>query len=248
MHTEHEAAAELARFGQTRLQVISALRYLYGKNGAETISGLCGTRVVLAAPDRDTAQWSADSLGRGEVEELSQGLSYGASAYRDGVSLMQRRELRPLALPSEIMRLENLHGYLKFPGPYPVAAIELDYVALPTAAARFVAREAAHRTTGEAPPGPREAGLDKIPANGNEHDTDIPAPAVHAGSERGADSPPPITTETAAEKPDAVAAERPRKSRRSQRNAKRGRAAGKPVRAAKGKAARRQSGPGQDFY
>ena len=117
------------------------MRDLYGKNGAETISGLCGTRVVLAAPDRDTAQWSADSLGRGEVEELSQGLSYGASAYRDGVSLMQRRELKPLALPSEIMRLENLHGYLKFPGPYPVAAIELDYVVRPRAAARFVARE-----------------------------------------------------------------------------------------------------------
>ena len=46
------------------VQVASALRDLYGRNGAETISGLCGTRVVLAAPDRDTAQWSADSLGR----------------------------------------------------------------------------------------------------------------------------------------------------------------------------------------
>ena len=123
------------------VQVASALRDLYGKNGAETISGLCGTRVVLAAPDRDTAQWSADSLGRGEVEELAEGLSYGASAYRDGVSLMQRRELRPLVLPSEIMRLENLRGFLKFPGPYPVAAIELDYVARPSVAARFVPRE-----------------------------------------------------------------------------------------------------------
>ena len=49
--------------------MISALRDLYGRNGAETISGLCGTRVALAAHDRDTAQWSADSLGRSEVEE-----------------------------------------------------------------------------------------------------------------------------------------------------------------------------------
>ena len=32
------------------VQVASALRDLYGRNGAETISGLCGTRVVLAAP------------------------------------------------------------------------------------------------------------------------------------------------------------------------------------------------------
>ena len=106
------------------IQVISALRDLYGKNGAETISGLCGTRVVLAAPDQETARWSAESLGRGEVEEYSHGMSYGASVLRDGVSLTQRREMRSLALPSEIMRLQNLQGYLKFPGPWPVARIQ----------------------------------------------------------------------------------------------------------------------------
>ena len=123
------------------IQVISALRDLYGKNGAETISGLCGTRVVLAAPDQETARWSAESLGRGEVEEYSHGMSYGASVLRDGVSLTQRREMRSLALPSEIMRLENLKGYLKFPGPWPVARIGLDYVKRPKAAERFVPRE-----------------------------------------------------------------------------------------------------------
>ena len=122
------------------IQVFSALRDLYGRNGAETVSGLCGTRVVLAAPDQETAQWSAESLGRGEVLEYAHGMSYGASTMRDGVSLTQRREMRPLALPSEIMRLGNLHGYLKFPGPWPVAAIELRYVDRPPSAERFVAR------------------------------------------------------------------------------------------------------------
>ena len=123
------------------VQVISALRDLYGRNGAETISGLCGTRAVLAAPDRDTAQWSADSLGRAEVEEFTEGLSYGANTIRDGVSLTPRRELRTLALASEIMRLENLAGYLRFPGPYPVATIRLDYTGRPAMAERFVPRE-----------------------------------------------------------------------------------------------------------
>ena len=155
------------------VQVISALRDLYGKNGAETISGLCGTRVVLAAPDRDTAQWSADSLGHSEVEEAVEAFSYGPSAMRDGVSLTPRRELRPLALASEIMRLPSLHGYLKFPGPFPVAQIELDYVHRPPMAARFVARkeipeaaprdpaEPAVRGAGETPPG-----SDAAPAQG----------------------------------------------------------------------------------
>ena len=122
------------------VQAVPALRDLYGRNGAETISGLCGTRVVLASPDRDTAQWSADSLGRGEVEEVSEGFSYGASAMRDGVSLTPKRELRPLALASEIMRLESLHGWLRFPGPLPAAPIKLRWVDRPAVAKRFVAR------------------------------------------------------------------------------------------------------------
>ena len=130
------------------VQVASALRDLYGRNGAETISGLCGTRVVLAAPDRDTAQWSADSLGRSEIEEVAEGFSYGANTIRDGVSLTPRRELRALALPSEIMRLENLSGYLKFPGPFPVASIRLKYVKRPAAAERFVPREGDGAETG----------------------------------------------------------------------------------------------------
>ena len=133
------------------VQVASALRDLYGRNGAETVSGLCGTRVVLAAPDRDTAQWSADSLGRGEVEEVAEGVSYGANTIRDGVSLTPRRELRALALPSEIMRLPNLRGYLKLPGPFPVAEIQLRYKKRPIAAERFIPRnedEEADEATG----------------------------------------------------------------------------------------------------
>ena len=118
------------------VQVFSALRDLYGRDGAETISGLCGTRVVLAAPDKDTSEWSAESLGRAEVESLAEGVSYETP--RDGVTLSARRDLRPLVLPAEVARLENLSGYLKFPGAWPVARIRLRYRARPSVAPRFV--------------------------------------------------------------------------------------------------------------
>ena len=39
------------------------------------------------------------------------------------------------------MRLPHLEGYLKFPGPFPVASIRLKYVSRPKAAERFVPRE-----------------------------------------------------------------------------------------------------------
>ena len=171
------------------VQVASALRDLYGRNGAETISGLCGTRVVLAAPDRDTAQWSADSLGRSEIEEVSEGFSYGANTIRDGVSLTPRRELRALALPSEIMRLENLSGYLKFPGPFPVASIRLKYVSRPKAAERFVAREGdraeTRRPVGE-PGSPPEA-----PPGAPAGDDDIAIPDLPGEAGTGPGEPPP---------------------------------------------------------
>ena len=120
------------------VQVFSALRDLYGRDGATTISGLCGTRVVLAAPDKDTSEWSAASLGRVELETLSEGVSYETP--REGVTLSTRREERPLVLPSEVSRLENLSGYIKLPGPWPVARIRLKYRKRDIVAARFVPR------------------------------------------------------------------------------------------------------------
>ncbi len=173
------------------VQVASALRDLYGRHASETISGLCGTRVVLAAPDRDTAQWSADSLGRSEVEEVSENVSYGANTIRDGVSLTPRRELRALALPADIMRLPNLHGFLKFPGPYPVASIRLRPVDRPVLAPRFVPREDRDPlpASGEAPvPAPVADAADEPPWP-DEPDLGAAAPAPEAPADE-AETPP----------------------------------------------------------
>ena len=138
------------------VQVFSALRDLYGRDGAETVSGLCGTRVVLAAPDRDTAEWSAESLGRAEIEEMAESVNYGIETPHDGVTLGARRALRPLVLPAEVARLDSLAGYLKFPGAWPVARIKLKYRKRPQVAERFVPWESKGWAvgTGEAERGP----------------------------------------------------------------------------------------------
>ena len=196
------------------VQVFSALRDLYGRDGAETISGLCGTRVVLAAPDRDTSQWSAESLGRVEEESLAEGVSYETP--RDGVTLSTRRDLRPLVLPAEVARLENLSGYLKFPGSWPVARIKLKYRARRRAAKRFEPRcggesdtakqpgEAAEARTGNAatqPNGERHDPTSGAGKSGEDHsattrkpeeDGEAADPAVTGdGSETGRPAPPP---------------------------------------------------------
>ena len=137
------------------VQVFSALRDIYGRDAATTISGLCGTRVVLAAPDKDTSEWAAESLGRAEVETLSEGVSYDTP--RDGVTLSTRSDLRPLVLPAEVARLEKLAGYLKFPGAWPVARIRLKYRDRPAVAHRFVPRAEDGGDAGERRTAPKGA-------------------------------------------------------------------------------------------
>ena len=79
------------------------------------------------------------------METLAEGVSYDTGDHpgppRDGVTLSARRDLRPLVLPAEVARLENLTGYLKFPGPWPVARIRLAYKERRAVAQRFVPRE-----------------------------------------------------------------------------------------------------------
>ena len=75
---------------------------------------------------------------------FSEGVSYDTGerpgAPRDGVTLSARRDLRSLVLPAEVSRLENLSGYVKFPGAWPVARIRLKYTARPAVAERFEPR------------------------------------------------------------------------------------------------------------
>ena len=58
---------------------------------------------------------------------MAESVNYGIETPRDGVTLGARRALRPLVLPAEVARLDSLAGYLKFPGAWPVARIELKY-------------------------------------------------------------------------------------------------------------------------
>lgn len=94
-------------------QAISELRQIYDRNGAETISANCNTRLSLHTPDMPTAQWQADNFGRREQAVRNESVSLGSSEIRDGRSYTERDEVKQLVLPSEIMGLPALGGFLK---------------------------------------------------------------------------------------------------------------------------------------
>jgi type IV conjugative transfer system coupling protein TraD len=107
------------------LQDIGQLRRLYGIYGAQSISGSCLTRLMLRSVEHATAEWAAQSLGEQEVNEATESLSMGPHDSRDAVNLQRRVVKRPIVLPSEIMNLPKLTGFLKLPGGYPVTKVML---------------------------------------------------------------------------------------------------------------------------
>ncbi|MGU9961908.1 MAG: type IV secretion system DNA-binding domain-containing protein, partial [Candidatus Puniceispirillales bacterium WSBS_2018_MAG_OTU23] len=107
-------------------QVFSELKELYGRDAATSLSGNCNTRLTLSSPDRDTALWMSDNLGRDVTEQVTEGFSYGASEIRDGVTQSRREVTNPIVLPSDIMSLAPLQGYLKMPRNLPVAKVKLE--------------------------------------------------------------------------------------------------------------------------
>jgi len=108
------------------LQDIGQLRRLYGVYGAQSISGSCLTRLMLRSVEHATAEWASQSLGEQEVNEATESLSMGPHDSRDAVNLQRRVVKRPIVLPSEIMNLPKLSGFLKLPGGYPVTKVRLD--------------------------------------------------------------------------------------------------------------------------
>jgi type IV conjugative transfer system coupling protein TraD len=123
--------AELRKYGGcmvTGFQDLSQLEKIYEVSGTKTISNLTGTKVLFRAVDTDIATRVARYLGEQEKEEANESISFGAHQMRDGVNLSQQKRRQQLVSASEIMMLDNLQAYLKYPGLSQVTKINFDYV------------------------------------------------------------------------------------------------------------------------
>ena len=125
-----QGLAETRQFGGCfvlSVQSISQLRNKYGMNSAQTISSLCGTKVFLRAGDSDSAKWYSDNIGVIEIEEMREGLSYGAHEMRDGINVNRQKIMKHLVLPTELINLKDREGYFCMGKNYPIAKASFDY-------------------------------------------------------------------------------------------------------------------------
>lgn len=118
-------------------QDMSSLNKIYGIELARVIANNCRNKLIMNVDDSYTAQWCSDILGEGEVEEWSEGLSYGAHAARDGVSAHKHKIIKRAVLPAELSRLKTGQGYIKLPSFQP-ALISFKNCQLPKIVEGFV--------------------------------------------------------------------------------------------------------------
>ena len=138
------ALAESRQYGGAfviSMQLMSQMREVYGRDGAESISGLCRNRLTLATPDQDTARWCAENLGKKEIFNTKENISFGANTIRDGVSMSNNKEIETLVIPSEIMNLKNLEFYIKFSNGFDIAKSNIKYQERTDVAKKFIPKE-----------------------------------------------------------------------------------------------------------
>lgn len=123
------------------IQAQSQLRDIYGQDGAQSLSSVCRTKLILAAADADTAKWYADFLGRQELSRSTEGVSFGANTIRDGVTVNRQDRIEHLVIPEEILNLKSLQGFLKMPEGFPLAKVDLPLVIRDESEPPFLARQ-----------------------------------------------------------------------------------------------------------
>lgn len=123
------------------------LEVIYGKEMARVILANAQTKVVFRTEDSDSAKSLADTLGRQEIDEASEGLSFGIESSRDGSQISRRRADMSVVLPSEVQTLPDLTAFLKVAGNFPVARVAIPYKTRPLIAEPYVLKELAAFST-----------------------------------------------------------------------------------------------------
>ncbi|WP_165967886.1 type IV secretion system DNA-binding domain-containing protein [Sapientia aquatica] len=107
------------------LQSVAQLDAIYGQNHAKTLRSCFRNMLALgcANSDPDTAKVISDGLGQSEIERIQ--TTHNQNKNGASTSTHRERRIEAAVLPSELMSLPPLQGYLKLAGDYPIGKIRL---------------------------------------------------------------------------------------------------------------------------
>lgn len=124
-----EAAATKGRKVGLRLvaglQSVSQLTGIYGPHGSQTLRACFSSLIVLGggSADEETAEVMSKAIGEHEVERRAYSANSGDRG--GGESTQYKHDRERVVLPSELINLPPLEGFVKFAGNYPVARTTL---------------------------------------------------------------------------------------------------------------------------
>ena len=105
------------------VQSVAQARDIYGRDAAAAILSHPATRLTLRVGDSETATYLSDSLGqRHSIRKVS---SESQNPGGGGTSTSEQHAIEAAVLPSEILSLANLVGYLRVPNDPVVKKIRL---------------------------------------------------------------------------------------------------------------------------
>ncbi len=126
------------------IQNIQQLTQVYSKEAMSIfISGL-QNKLILKTDEDETAKKLAEIVGKEEVIEKSESVSFGVESVRDSSGVSSRRAERYLVMPAEIARLKPLEGFLKVvfdKTQGQVAKVQIEYKKRPHKNPLFLERE-----------------------------------------------------------------------------------------------------------
>ena len=115
-----DALARLRKFGGRAvlgLQSIAQVSSTYGKGVAETIVENCGNTVILrcsASEQGGTAEFASKLIGQREVAYRTESRTRQGWQWRTSTTSSEHVKIEPAVMASEIERLRDLEGFLKF--------------------------------------------------------------------------------------------------------------------------------------
>jgi len=133
-----DALARLRKFGGRCVlgfQSISQVSSTYGKGAADTIVENCGNTLILrcsASEQGGTSQFASRLIGQREVVHTSTSKTQHSQQWGTATTTNEQRSIEPAVMASEIERLPDLAGFLKFASVPDWMRVRLSYVGYPT--------------------------------------------------------------------------------------------------------------------
>jgi type IV secretory pathway TraG/TraD family ATPase VirD4 len=135
-----DALARLRKFGGRTIlgfQSIAQVSGTYGKGAADTIVENCGNTLILrcsASEHGGTSEFASKLIGQREVMHTTRSRTRRSSEWRASTTTSEHLKIEPAIMASEIERLPDLEGYLKFASIPDWRRVRLTPVSCPTVA------------------------------------------------------------------------------------------------------------------